>query len=332
MPLHFLVGCRTNRSEGSWPGQAVGDLLSLARAEFGSAITDIEVILHVIGRVTIAEAQIRAMHPYLPAHMITQDSMVPALRMTSNARFERSRKKLVVNWASYRVEPNEGFSFSPDVLTTDLYERTFSEVFDALDWALAIKIKRSDDFDPFAFMDWLGNERRKTWASDAALRADAAEAHEANKARYDSLDPWEKLDIDWLKLAANARDILNDPRDWSQGDDFSPHGNDTGADIWASWSEYSRCSPERASAALGVRVPTGPDDQDHIWWHWVEVHLALAFGHIKKKGSCPDALRAQTLAVIRAEKRRAAPLSDWKHRDDWLERLARYESILAALA
>lgn|GEM_PF-3255754 len=326
MSLSFSIGSTTNRSWGAGPASDIGHLLTQQMADFGSALSEIEIHLVHVGSVTTTNETMEK-YGIVPARL----SQFSPLYAQESAKFARARKQLKVEWPSRRVNPDEVFKFLGPDLTIDLFDRCFSEVFDALDWALAVTLKPKDAFDPYAFMAWLHVQKDRRFASDEDLRTDLATHRKAASRALDAIDPWAERESDRSRILARALELLDEPRDWSREDDFSPHGNDTGNDIWLSWSEYRRCSPERASAALGVRVPIGPDDDEQIWSHWVQVHLALAFGHIKTKGTCPEPLRALTLGVIATEKRRAATLADWKHREDWLDRLTRYERILSGL-
>lgn len=128
-------------------------------------------------------------------------------------------------------------------------------------------------------------------------------------------------------MAPNARDILDNPSDWSQIDDFSPHGNDTGSDIFAEWSQYARLTPEAAARKFGWGNEF--DLNNELCWHdWFEINLALAFGHIKKSGICPPEIAAKAHTVLSKEKSRVSEILDWEYREEFLARLERYCRIL----
>ena len=64
------------------------------------------------------------------------------------------------------------------------------------------------------------------------------------KQRLAQMDPWERLGIDWDDWHPAARKLLNDPFFWDQGSDYSPHGNDTGADLLADFKKWHGQHPQ----------------------------------------------------------------------------------------
>lgn len=332
MGLKFLFGFKTNRSHGAGLATSIGELLSEDPPDFGEGLECIDLTMLHNGRVnTGAEGFMRQIGiDWLPTSFVSSASDFPPLNDPPRLRFERKRRRLSIDWVSERVLPDEVCGYFLKTLTTDFYERVFDDVIDALAWGFAERIKPSDQFDTEACLAWVRDIRGQKFESDKMLRARLERANAISKARYAAMDPWEKLDIDWSKYASNARDILDEPRDWFQGDEFSPHGNDTGADILAEWHVFRDLTPDTATWQLEMEVPTGPNDE-FAWWHWVEVHLALAFGHIKKSGTCPKALRDGTLSVLQSERSAAESRRDWPYREAWLERIDRYVDILKAL-
>ncbi len=140
------------------------------------------------------------------------------------------------------------------------------------------------------------------------------------------MDPWDRLDLDGHGFHAKARHILDDPADWSGDDEFAPHGNDIGADIVNDWSTYRRLGATEAGNYLEL-PPLANDTDDYYWTRWVQLH-ALAFGHIKKHGRCPDRIAAGARDLMAREFARNKARDDWPHREHWQARLIRYDRIL----
>ena len=141
-------------------------------------------------------------------------------------------------------------------------------------------------------------------------------------------DPWERLEVDWDEMHADARSILDDPEDWSEVYEFSPHGNDTGAEIFALWHEYAPLSPHEAALHLGWRLSDMNESDPLFWRDWVRLHLALAFGHIKRRGRCDPALTRAALGVLGTELAKSKAGENWPHREEYINRLHRYLGIL----
>lgn len=223
-------------------------------------------------------------------------------------------------------------------MTPDQFDRALDALIAALRYGLKA-VKRTDEVDSEGLLAWLASVRREHRGDATSLRevleADRAFMNRLRLQRLQETDPWDLLDIDWARYPVVAREVLDDPSDWSLGDDFSPHGNDTGADIFADWSRYRRDRPLQAVHRLFgepyISKPPEPSDKDR-WWVWVEIHLALAFGHIKMAGTCPADLAGMTLEVLARERGAAEARADWPHRDEWLGRLERYDRILARFA
>lgn len=325
MATHISVSGHTNRSYGGGPGDYVAAILGMDPHEFGPALRNIEITLISPGRVTLTREMLLRMSPSFSNWR--EPNTFPPLEADLKIRFERKNRKLVVNWPSSKLTPNEQFLTAMKTLTRDQYFRAFDEVIDALSLALSKRLKPTDDFDGQGMLLWLREKRDVRYESDEALRTAAGKALEISANYYEQLDPWEKLYVNWAHMHPDARKILDRPEDWSQSDEFSPHGNDTGANIFAQWRHFARCSVAQAGHRLEL-PPLSDDLPDFLWSDWVHVHIALAFGHLKKSGTCPPTLARETRDIIDKERGRVMKNHDWPHRDAWLARLDRCDQIL----
>lgn len=301
---------------GSWYGASsvgsIGDLLSVDTLDFGPAITEIELVMHYAIRPGFFQRKGWAKPPPEPKKNLR--------------RFHRKKAKLEIRWVSPRRTSKSALGFIKESHAPEAFHLDFDDVVDALTYGTGT-LKSSDDFNLPAFLDFLNQQRILDRGSDVDIRTALENAAAIARARYEERDPWDKLDVDWDEMHPNARAILDDPKDWSQGDDFAPHGNDTGADILAEWATYAPLSPEQAAAEIGW----GPEfdlANDLCWKDWVEINLGLAFGHIKKSGTCPKSLATSALSVLRQEYAKAETQTSLQHRLHYLNGLARYISIL----
>jgi uncharacterized protein YfeS len=166
---------------------------------------------------------------------------------------------------------------------------------------------------------------QREWQSDEAMRKDLAVAFALDRARIAAMDPWSKIDM--TGYHKNARKILDQPSDWNQIDDFSPHGNDLGADILGDWPALKRMSVHGVAKRFEIDLQSDASSMDRI-----QLYLALAFGHVKKVGVCPPDLALETLAILDRDLAVATLNVVDEHRATWIDRMARYMQILQLMA
>lgn len=290
----------------------VSHLLEVEMPAFGTAVEKIELTVFYPGKSANAHSSI----PYEPPEKDTR-------------RFERKRKTLRLLWISRRQSEALVGGVYLQNMTGEILLGAFDDVVDATRFGLE-RLSNDDDFDKVSFISWLIEMRERQSGDGSDLQAKLRDASEKIRKKWlaqAEADPWSVLHVDWSKMAPNARDILDDPIDWSEADDFSPHGNDTGADIFAEWSRYALLTPEEAAKEIGWGNEF--DLSSDVCWHdWVEINLALAFGHIKKSGRCPPQIATKAHSVLSKEVARANQASDWQYREEFLTRAERYCRIL----
>jgi hypothetical protein len=245
-------------------------------------------------------------------------------------RFRRSREVLDIEWRSPRMVGRDVKAIREENITSAQFRIGLDDLIDAIGYGLG-SVKPSDDVDVGGLMEWLRDQRSRIPREDSDLRARLQADEAAFRKIMSGLNEWEKLGLDWRDFHADARRILDDPSDWDPVDDFSPHGNGTGADILENWSRNARSSPRAVADRFGF-IGQDPASNRDEWMQWALIHLGLAFGHIKKRATCPPDLARRTRAVLTRERVFASAQNDWPHRDEWLGRLDRYDRILARFA
>ena len=165
---------------------------------------------------------------------------------------------------------------------------------------------------------------RREWPSDEVLRIDLTRAYQLDRARIEAMNPWQKISM--VGFHKDARKILDVPEDWSETDDSSPHGNDLGADVLGNWAKFKRMSVENIARWLELEYAEDPG------MPFVQLHLAVAFGHVKKSGNCPpDVAKAAVRALDTCLSRAREDIVE-EYRTLWLARMSRYRSILLSLS
>lgn len=231
------------------------------------------------------------------------------------AKFFRKKAKLEISYLSRLGGSEVVNGYGPPKL--EIFVAGAREIAGKLDM-IREKLKPADDFRVEAFfealrrkLDALPKDDNELVALKTVLDAQAA-------AERAAMDEWEKLGIDWDDFHPQSRVILNSPFFWSCTDEFSPNGNDTGADalgLFSDWRKSARRSPVAPFLAQlmrdwGVVVPPQEDDES-MRTLWEEARIGLAFAQLKIDGFCDEAVRAHALEGIAECRSRIAE----KHRD-----------------
>lgn len=154
--------------------------------------------------------------------------------------------------------------------------------------------------------------------------------------KYDYMDEWDLLDIEWDEYFSHAKELLNDPFFWDCLNDFSPNGNDTGADVLEFYKELreegSRDSGmtffDELMEEWDVKIPPSPEDE-FSWHTYHEAIVGLAFSQIKVEGSCDKEIFDKAISSIAAYKDEAAiEYTDREDLDKCISSLNRIESKL----
>jgi uncharacterized protein YfeS len=147
------------------------------------------------------------------------------------------------------------------------------------------------------------------------------------------MSPWERLGIDWRDFYPDARKILDDPFYWEEANDFSPHGNDTGADLLSDYRRWLGRHPSddpldfyhNLIAQWGV----SPDDTDpFIRSALDEAGVALAFAELKLRANCRPSAATLARQAVQRQREEALLAKDWPHREDRLKSLELIEAKL----
>ncbi len=255
------------------------------------------------------------------------------------AVFVRSREKVEIDIASDLIvnDPNDWKQrIERRKMSVSLFRAGFGELVSALSM-LRSKITTKDDFRLDAFLDYCQQREASLPSTDEGLVMLGKQLDERRAAIRVAKSPWEILDVEWRDFHPEARNILDDPFFWKGSDDFSPHGNDTGADLLAayrSWLKqhknddpldfYHRLT-SRWGFALDTTDPTFRSALD-------EAAVALAFAELKLRGDCRPSAATLALQALERQRQEALVATDWSHRDNRLRRLDQIEAKLKAVS
>ena len=189
------------------------------------------------------------------------------------------------------------------------------------------KFKSSDDFQIDKFIDFLSGLHDKLPNTKKAARKMDSEWFEYATQEQKERSPWDKLGIDFGDYHHSAKLVVNDPRLWSLGHDFSPNGNDNGADLLTIFRrQKSRIKKNGGHAFLkkmardwGFDVECEPNDSIEYRIKR-EVVVGLAFAFMKSYSYCPAWLLELTSHVVNEYKGFLKTNHlDWDHREEFLE-------------
>jgi uncharacterized protein YfeS len=323
-PLEFYLMTRTYNTYGGHSTLSlIPDILLADAPMFGSAIKELTITFNfpTSGPPRKSLDQIYAR---FHSNILTLPKVV----------FRRNREQASIDVASNLIDGDER-KFRGCV-SASLLKAGYVETVAALR-LLKSRLTAKDDFKFDAFLSYaqqLESSLPETDETLAALKNRLVERRAAAKA---AMSPWERLGIEWRDFHPEARRILDDPFYWKEANDFSPHGNDTGADLLAdyrSWLEqHSMDDPIDFYQHLISRWGFSLDTADPTYLFVMnEAAVALAFAELKLRGNCrPSAVRLAMQALER-QRQEALVATDWHHRDERLRGLNLIEAKLKAVS
>jgi uncharacterized protein YfeS len=295
----------------------IGQFLLQDAPDFGDAINEITVTLH------------------FPSSGPAKKTLEQLLDRHNNHRatlpkitYRRAKGKVEIDVASDLMD---GRDWKPSPrLSLPLFARGVDEVIHALS-LMSKRLKPTDAFEYDAFLTHCERARHRIPNSEDALQDIAVELKVADQAKRAAMSQWEKLGIDWEDFHPRAREILDDPFFWECTDDFSPNGNDTGADLLEAYRDWLKRHKdgqpleflERLAKQWGYSGIDGMDDEVRD-----ESSIALALADIKLRSICDQQARELALESINRQRVQAHAATEWSHRSERLKSLNKIESKL----
>jgi uncharacterized protein YfeS len=323
----YISGRSYDTIGGGLPLSVAGDLLEEAawRADCGVDHFEATAFLLGFGSDISRDA---ASEAALQATFEADRSRLPRIR------WERSKRKLTLEYESH-------IATAPEMHVRHNYSRRL--VLAAIDELAAFlndqrpTLAKKASLDAELFIRTVESLRADVPATDADVET-FYNAHRQHLKDLEALLPWpERLEIDWQKFHPSARTLLDDELFWSESDEFSPHGNDTGHDLFDDlrrWRTSHAGAPAVDFLARELRRwgfdPAEDDDEIAVYTH-DQAAIALAFGLIKLEGSCDPATRDAGMAALeRLQDPELAKRFRW--RAPTAEAVAAYSKLRAVLA
>jgi hypothetical protein len=323
-PFEFFLMTRTYNSYGGHHTLSLIPGYILADAPcFGAAINELTVTFHFP-------------HSGPPRNTIEQ------LYATFHANrlklpkviFRRSRERAAIDIASNLIDGSD--LEKRGGLSLCLFKGGFTETVASLD-LLRPRLTPKDDFSLDAFISHCKQRETTLPDSDEALRNLKTALDAKQAAIRAAMSPWERLNIEWRDFHSDARRILGDPFFWEQANDFSPHGNDTGADLLTEYRHWLSSHPADDPLVfyeyLMARWGFSPKAADPtIRSAMDEAAVALAFAELKLRAHCRASALTLAEAAVQRQRQEALLATEWSHRQDRLRSLELIEAKLQASA
>ncbi len=312
--LHKLYDCFGGHQSIS----LVSELLEYSEPDFGSAIEEMEITIH-FNHDGPAKKSLEQLHKKFHDN----------LKNLPKCTFYRKKKRLVLDiegtfTTGYEMERNKE---SPIKINPDWVKATLNEIADNLT-LIKSKIKRSDDFSFSKFEAHLLKTLNEMPTDIDELERLREVVRERRKTSFEKLDDWEKLGIDWDNYHPAAREVVPVPDLWSSSDEFSPNGNDTGADTLGIFRDWNKRNQSTSALIflknllrgweIDINNPYESEYSSHTYFQSV---VGLAFASARFRGECEQAIKDKASLAINDYLDRIAGETKWQHKDECEEKL-----------
>jgi len=318
--MEFYVMARSyNTYGGHTTLSLIPDFLLWDADTFGSAVSELTVTMHF---------------PHSGRPRPTLEQMFATFHANRQSLpkvvFRRKRGQAAIDIASELLDGkdwdrNRGFSLP-------LFKAGVAETIAALE-LLRKRLTAADDFKLEAFLTHCREAQSRLPSTAEELAAFSEESKKRQAPRYAAMSTWDRLGIDWRDFHPDARKILDDPVYWDCTNDFSPHGNDTGADLLEDYQQWLRRNPSGDPIAFygylmkrwGFPAEPSSDIERTVA---DEAAVALAFAEFKLRADCRPAVADLARAAIRRQREDATAAINWPHQEERLKTLELFESKL----
>ncbi len=237
--------------------------------------------------------------------------------------FRRSREKASIDVASNLLDGSDVETRYG--LSLPLFTAAVKETVVALR-LLKTRLTAKDDFSLEALLAHCERREASLPTTDEALAQLKTVLNQKRAAIRAAISPWERLGIDWRDYHPNARQILDAPLFWEEANDFSPHGNDTGADLFSDYRSWLKRNPTGEPLDFYRNLITGwgfaLNSSDSTARSVMdEAAVALAFAELKLRGECRPEVSELARQATDRQWQEALQAVDWPHREDRLKSL-----------
>lgn len=300
-PLEFHLAANAYNSYGGAPDSLSLIPLFLLKdpPDFGSALAELTVTLHFqTKRPPRALSSLTGLYREFHEKRLKLPKVI----------FRRSRQTASIDVASDLMDGDDWRRRTDSLLP--LFVAGVKETLAALE-LLRTRITAKDSFQLESFLQFCAaraGDLPKTEEELAQLKDEISIRQRAQRA---ALTPWEELEIDFRDFHPDARRVLDDPFFWSNTDDESPNGNDTGSDLLRNYRDWLKLhaaeDPMQFMQDLGRRYGSSLDELGAEFPEVLnQAAVALAFAEIKLRGACRRSAAEYALQAVARQRQAAA--------------------------
>ncbi|MGJ8682951.1 hypothetical protein [Paraglaciecola sp.] len=297
--------------------------------EFGSAIDELEIIMHFYHGGP-ARKSLESM----------QEEFHQALKSLPKTKFLRKKKRLTLEIegtfiTGYEIERQ---SRPPIQINPVWVKSALNAIVESMPM-LEKKFKKNDDFDFNSFKAYCTKKLSALPSTIEELQPVYDEVLSNKKAAFEKLDPWEKLDINWEEYHKAARTLAPEPFMWSVTDEFAPNGNDTGADTLELFKEWNNKNKSKSAMEFLSKLMRdwdidieNPYSSEYSSYTYFQAIVGLAFASAKIRGECEDKLKKLADSTIDYRIRTISGDVGWEFKDECENKLAMCKSTIEKMA
>lgn len=327
--MKIIVSHRLYNSFGGHKSiSIVAELLEYKMPNIGDAIQELEITLHFFHD-----------GPAKRSLQKTQDEFHEYLKSLPKCTFYRKKQCMKLEFEAkfatgFEIEKNKK---PPIQINPDWVKSTFKEIINFLP-LIKKKLKKSDRFDYERF-----EEHISTTLAEIPKNIDELEnirdiVAKRRKAAFDKLDDWEKLGLDWDNFHPNAKNVVPAPSLWSCTDEFSPNGNDTGADTLSFFLKWNKSNSDTTALAFLKKLLSdwdveidAPYKSDYSSLTYFQTVTGLAFASAKLRGKCEQELKDRAILAIDKYLESIKDIADWEHKKDCQYKLGLSKKVIEAM-
>jgi hypothetical protein len=224
------------------------------------------------------------------------------------ARYRAKAGKLNIEYAS-KLRDSDSFARPGGIYAVaHVLPNTLDELSEAVVKALRLKPAIWNKIDASRLAEAIEKSKASLPTSPDKILNYMRQMDEAREASLRASTSIDALDINWAHFHHSARTLLEDPFFWSEIDDDSPHGNDTGSDLLFAFMRWNKRNPnasydgyvDRLLSRWGLAPERalGQIDELDLARIQQDAEIALAFAAIKLRGSCDDGQARIAIAVL----------------------------------
>lgn len=309
--LYNSFGCHKSIS-------LVSELLEYEMPDFGDAIQELDIIVHFYhdgpSRKTLEKMQ---------------EEFHKNLEKLPKCTFFRKKQRLSLEiegkfTTGYEIERNR----KPPIQINPVWVKAALEEFIGFAPLIKQKIKKSDNFDFPAFEAHLNSTLSTIPDSVEELEYVHEIVAKRRKEAFNKLDDWEKLALDWDDYHPQARDTVPIPNQWSCTDEFSPNGNDTGADTLEIFRKWNKKNGNVSALSFLSKLLNDwevdindPYQSEYSSYAYFQSITGLAFASAKLRGKCEQDLKDKAVASINEYLASIEDKTGWEYKDECKEKL-----------